>query len=182
PDLATAQRLVHQSGTYGARVTLMAPAPQTAGFRPIIEALRSVGYDARFHPYVGTNYFDALVPAFASGAANGGFAGWLADYPAASNFVQTQVPCAQRPKLGGSNFALYCNPALDRRINAAAKKQQSDPAAATTVWSAIDRAVTDAAPYIPLVNPVRIDIVSSRLRNVVRNPILGALYDQAWLR
>jgi peptide/nickel transport system substrate-binding protein len=182
PDLAAAQELVRRSGTFGAHVTLIAPAGQTAGFQPIVAALRQIGYDAHFRAIAGTGYFKVMPGMMASGRTQGGFAGWLADYPAASNFVQQQVTCASRSTLGGNNYALYCNPALDARVAAAAKQQQTSPATATTAWAAIDREVTDLAPYVPLLSQQRTDIVSTRVRHVLRNPNLGALYDQAWVR
>jgi hypothetical protein len=57
-----------------------------------------------------------------------------------------------------------------------------DPGAALALWSRIDREITDAAPQIGIIVPIRIDIVSLRLGHEVQNPIWGPMYDQAWVR
>ena len=67
-------------------------------------------------------------------------------------------------------------------MNAALQLQIEEPAAASDRWAAIDRELVDAAPMIPLVSPVDVDLVSERLRHAERSTALGPLYDQAWVR
>ncbi len=42
--------------------------------------------------------------------------------------------------------AFYCDPAIDRLMNLADTRQATDPARAAATWTAVDRAVTYAAP------------------------------------
>jgi ABC-type transport system substrate-binding protein len=49
------------------------------------------------------------------------------------------------------------------------------------VWAKADQRITDASPWIPLVNASRVDAVSHRVHNYVRNPVIGVLFDQMWV-
>jgi hypothetical protein len=40
----------------------------------------------------------------------------------------------------------------------------------------------DAAPWIPLVTPTCVDVLSTRVHSYVRSPVLGVFFDQMWLR
>jgi peptide/nickel transport system substrate-binding protein len=180
PDLAAAQRLVRASGTAGAHVVLIAPGPQRQSFEVLAEALRSIGYDVDLRFIDGPTYFPVMARAAAAGQIQGGFTGWLADYPTASNFVLNQFTC--RSIEIAANPAGFCNRALDKQIASAERLQVDDPEAAIAGWSEIDRAVVDQAPYVPLVTPEQVDIVSTRLQHFQRHPILGPLYAAAWVR
>ncbi len=65
---------------------------------------------------------------------------------------------------------------------AAAREQQvSDPASASEAWAAIDRAVVEAAAYIPFGNNLRQDFVSRRVGNTLVHPVTGPLIAQMWI-
>jgi len=56
------------------------------------------------------------------------------------------------------------------------------PAKASALWAAIDRQITDAAPWVTYATERDVDLVSKRLHNYEFNPVWGILVDQAWLR
>jgi hypothetical protein len=58
----------------------------------------------------------------------------------------------------------------------------SDPAAATTRWAAIDRELTDQAPWVPLYNPRDLALLSARVGNYQYHPYWSLLIDQLWVR
>jgi peptide/nickel transport system substrate-binding protein len=58
----------------------------------------------------------------------------------------------------------------------------TDPQAANNLWARIDHMVTDRAPYVPLLNPRRVEYVSARVGNYQFNPQLGTFFDQLWVR
>ena len=60
--------------------------------------------------------------------------------------------------------------------------QASDPAAATALWTRIDRALVHSAPLIPLWTDYRTAVTSRRLGNLQYAPGLGPLVDLAWVR
>jgi ABC-type transport system substrate-binding protein len=55
------------------------------------------------------------------------------------------------------------------------------PGRSAALWTAIDRRLTDAAPWVPTVNERQVDLVSRRLRNYEFNPVWGFLPDQSWI-
>ena len=61
--------------------------------------------------------------------------------------------------------------------------QITDKAAtANASWAAIDRMVTDIAPWAPIVSGRIVVFVSRRVGNVQANQALGVLLDQIWVK
>jgi peptide/nickel transport system substrate-binding protein len=46
----------------------------------------------------------------------------------------------------------------------------------------VDRQAADQAPWVPLVNPKVVDVLSKRVGNYQYSPQLGMLIDQLWVR
>ncbi len=67
-------------------------------------------------------------------------------------------------------------------IGHAAQIPTEDPAASGRAWAEVDRAITDQAPFVSLVNPIDFDFVSQRLGNYQYNPEWGLLLAQVWVR
>jgi peptide/nickel transport system substrate-binding protein len=178
PDLTAAQRLVRQSHTAGQLVRIIAPAPIQA-MGQVADTMRALGYRVQLQYLPFDKYF--LVLTRSPSHFEAGFEGWGADYPAASNFLQTQLACDQASPTG-SNFSLFCDKKLDRMMNRAAQLQVTNPAEAAARWSAIERRAVDSAALIGLVVPTAVDIVSTRLGHFEKHVVLGPLFDQAWVR
>jgi ABC-type transport system substrate-binding protein len=105
------------------------------------------------------------------------WSGWLADYPAASNFIEPLFSCGSEV-----NFAHFCDRTLDRRIGRALQLQQTDIAGANRLWTKLDRELTNKAAWVPLYNPYGADLVSKRVGNYQYNPRYGVLLSQMWVR
>src|SRR5215213_1089242 len=180
PDVSTAQDLVKKSGTRGAEVVLVVddadPASQTAG-RLVVKVLRALGYRASLRVYPLTDWFDVI--SRPSNKYNAGVLGWVADYPAPSNYLVNLASC--NPELHPYNVSGYCDPAIETRIAAALKRELTDPATANDIWATIDRAVVDAAATIPFGNNLRQDLVSRRVGNVLVHPVTGPIISQMWV-
>jgi peptide/nickel transport system substrate-binding protein len=71
---------------------------------------------------------------------------------------------------------------MDRRIRRALRLQERDSAAANESWAALDRDLTDQAPWVSLYTPSSSDFVSTRVGNYQHHPLWGALYAQLWVR
>jgi peptide/nickel transport system substrate-binding protein len=179
PDIASAQRLVDRSGTAGTEVTVWAsegvfPSSVPIGryFRDLLERL---GYRATFKEVPPTQYFPAVFgrPRRAQIA----FAGWTSDYAAASGFIVPLFSCD-----GSSNNTGFCDPVIDRRVEEAGRLQTSDPAGARDVWSEVEHALVDQAPWVPLGNAYWVNLVSQRLGNYQSNPGSGPLIELMWVR
>ena len=181
PDLASARTLVRSSGTAGSKVTVWATPDYAFGIpvpvgRYFVRVLHRIGYRATLRVVANrSDYFAAtLDPARHVQIA---FAGWVSDYPVESGFIVPVLSCASK-ETSGSQF---CDPRIERHIAEAAGLQVSDLAAAHRRWTSIEHDITDAAPWVPLVNRSWVNFVSERLGNFQVSPQWGPLIDQMWV-
>jgi peptide/nickel transport system substrate-binding protein len=183
PDLATARRLVAASGTRGMRV-LVRTLPEVASeARPMVALLRRLGYRASLTVVAdGQTYFHELSDSRVR--AQAGISRWLADYPAPSNFLDILSCDNFTPAVtsGNSNFAEFCDPAIDARMRAAARAQSTNAQLANRRWAGVDRALVDAAPWVPLFNLNSVELVARRVGGYRYTPFYGTLVDQLWVR
>jgi peptide/nickel transport system substrate-binding protein len=184
PDLARAQKLVHESGTAGMKVTVWTTT-EFPGLdrvaRMFVPLLDGLGYRADMHVVTHGDYF-GQVQNSATRMQIGGY-GWFADYPAPSQFIQlvsctTFVPQSR----DNINVAEFCDHGIQSSIDHALELQVTDPSRADALWVTIDRQVTLAAPWVPVLNPAGIDFVSARVGNYEHNPQWGLLIGQLWVK
>jgi peptide/nickel transport system substrate-binding protein len=183
---AKARRLVAASGTKGQAVTIRLP-DIPAGHRNgayLVSVLRSIGYRARtsFVPHTwGWNWR----PGLQAGVG----AGFDLDYPS-TNGVFLSFLCASYttdPATNG-NFAGLCNRRLDAEVARARALEETNPAAAATLWSKLDRMLTDEAPWVPMKVSLSTDFVSRRVGNykycwlTASSGLAEACLDQLWVR
>jgi hypothetical protein len=64
----------------------------------------------------------------------------------------------------------------------AARTQAVNPQLANRQWARVDRAMVDAAPWVPLFNPRCVELLSRRAGGHRYSPIYATLIDQLWVR
>jgi peptide/nickel transport system substrate-binding protein len=175
PDVATAQRLVQQSGTAGASVTVYADPLVQRGMQPVVDAMNQIGYHATLVIVSSNDYFAYLDQ---HPDVQAGFEGWIGAYPAASQFALTTTCAAAH---GGQSYSRFCAPAVDATVASALDLQAQSPQVASDTWATVDRTVTDAAPLVPLVVDGNAFLLSARLRHFEVDPS-GPIFDEGWLR
>ena len=183
PDLARARALVARSGTRGMKVTLWSWADLPSVGPYAAKLLRSLGYRVSMKVRGGVAYFPLIGDSRTR--AQIGTIEWISDYPAASGFFSPVLTCAsflpQNPD--NSNDAQFCDPSIDRRIRRALTAQAINPDAARGLWERVDKETVDQAPWVPLINPRAVDVLSKRVGNYQYSPSgLGVLFDQLWVR
>ena len=179
PDLATARRLVRESGTRGMRVTVLSGHPAFTGvMKVVVNALREIGYRPTFRSQPIDKFFRGLTRPRHDGDI--GPFGWFADYPAASNFFLPLFKCGRPPAT--TNVGHYCDARLDALIRQAQDLQIIRPAQASRLWAAADSRVIEQAAAVPLSNGVHHDFVSERVGNFKSNLLFGSSVDQWWVR
>lgn len=189
PDLEKARELVAKSGTAGQRIVVYTEAGegfsafQRARRAPIVaDALNKLGYRTEVREWQG-DYFEGLI----GGNFQIALTGWISDYPAASNFVLPLVTCdATLQRLGIKsvftfNMAKFCDPDIDALTEQALKAQQDDPGASLEAWAKVDKAIADAAPYVPVGNLRMAAFVSRRVGNVQGHATYSLLLSQMWV-
>ena len=176
PDLATAVRLAHESGTTHVPVTVWNAWGKPVGAY-LIQVLRQLGYQATVRN-VSQDQFDAAV-GNASRKIQLGLTGWAPDIPDASDFILPLLTCRSY-----YNLAAFCDHHVDQLASGAQMAQQTDPAAARKLWASIDRIVTDQAAWVPVFNEsLTAFFVSARVGNYQESGYyIGPLLDQIWIR
>ena len=171
PDFQKAQRLVIRSGTAGMPVTFryVSWLPRELG-NYMVELLRDLGYQVSvWSPERGSSN--------PSNKPQMHLGGWGADYPAASNFIQSMFSCDATIYDSG-----FCDPRIDEMIDHALEVQTQDAAAAGALWAEIDRAIVDEAPIQWIANPLDVELVSERVGNYQFGNQWGVLLNQLWVR
>jgi YVTN family beta-propeller protein len=184
PDLATAVRLAHQSGTTHVPVTVWTfKELANAGVNSyLVGLLKALGYraDLRTVP-LGQFFATAGNP---GSKIQLGLTAWFSDIPAASDFFLQVLTCRSYYHDPGryANYGGFCDPHADQLASAALAAQQGDPAAARKLWAQADRVVTGQAPWVPIFNRSSTVFVSARVGNYQESLAYGPLLDQMWVR
>ena len=182
PDLALARALVAQSGTRGMPVEVVTSRPQLDFARYVATVLRELGYRSTL------KFLDdpesILFYHWSFRGAQIAQLSWNEPSPAPSVFFEF-FTCR---KLGGRLVfpdvltSEFCDPKIDARMRQAAALQTTDPVRATQIWKAVDRALVDHAPVVPLTTRRQVVFVSKRVGNFQYHPRLGTLFDQLWVK
>jgi ABC-type transport system substrate-binding protein len=182
PDVDEARRLVRQSHTRGMTVTVYDGETSAKAFGHIVDALNKLGYDAHLVVYHKDDYFDFV--ADSRNKVQAAFFGWITSDATAANLLGQWRCSAYKsadPK-HNVNIGGFCDRKYDRLLDQARQVESTSLAAATELWAKADRFLTDKAPWIPLMTSTWVDVVSTRVRNDERSPVLGMLFDQMRLR
>jgi peptide/nickel transport system substrate-binding protein len=179
PDLSAARKLVAESGTRGMRVVFWSQLGMGTTSDFAVSVLRELGYRVSMvTPSLSTFFANVNNSARKVQISD---ASWYADYPSASDFFDLSFRCSAWKLDDPSavrNGSFFCDPGLDRLMTSADDEELTDPVQAAATWAAVDRGVTDAAPWVVLANLTTVDFVSSRVANYQYNPAFGVLLDQ----
>jgi YVTN family beta-propeller protein len=181
PDLARAKALVARSGTRGMKVTVWAWS-QAKGFNQVaVKVLRSLGYRVAVKP-IGDRYWGVVGDS--RNRAQIGFTGWALGYPDPGAFLAQVFSCAAFLPGDPDNLnpGEFCDPGIDRQMRRAQAEQLSDPTRSRARWQRVDREITDAAPWVPLMVTKDVNFLSKRVGNYQYSPQMGVLIDQLWVR
>jgi peptide/nickel transport system substrate-binding protein len=181
PDMAKAKQLIAASGTKGASVKVNTDTVETDKALGLyfVGLLNKLGYKASLqalspdiqYPYC-QNSKNKVQFCWSS---------WYQDYPAASDFLNILLGCSSFiPNSNASpNIAEFCDKGIQAQMDAALQQGITDPSGANTKWQAIDKAVTDQAPWVSLFNPKYIDFLSKRVKGYQFSPQWYFLLAQA---
>jgi YVTN family beta-propeller protein len=170
-DLDEARRLVAESGTRGASVTIMTHESAVPTTAPIVSALRALGYRAR----MDVVSYDAFLHRLGRRDVPASWWGWVADYPSPATWIPPQYGCA-------GNQSGFCDRTVERQIAKALALLARDPSAANAIWARVDRMLTDRAAFVHLLVLQLPYFVSERVGNYQYHPVHELLLDQFWVR
>jgi YVTN family beta-propeller protein len=173
PDLAKARALIRESGTRGQTIVVWSFSYFHRESQYFVSLLKQLGYRARLH-YIPdiADYFSALAR---TPTAQAGFYGWFGESLAVD--ALGSVGCHYAP-----NPAHFCDRHVDAQLAQLAAREPVDPAGTVRLAAAIDREITDRAPWVPLFTPRFADLTSARVGNYQYNSGFNVLLDQLWVR
>jgi peptide/nickel transport system substrate-binding protein len=185
PDLTKAKALVKASGTAGMKVVVNGTTDQVgkALAEQMVSDLNAIGYKATTQLLAMSVQYPFVQNSSNSSKWNVGWSAWYQDYPAQSDFLNVLLGCTTiHPGSDASpNIAAYCSPSTQAQINQAETLSATDPAGAAKMWTQIDHADTNAAPWVNMYNPKQIDFLSSNVHGYSWNPQWYILIDRLWL-
>ncbi|WP_277909541.1 ABC transporter substrate-binding protein [Acetobacter okinawensis] len=178
-----ARRLVKESGMAGQKVTIIVPSEQhgSATAEDIRYTLDTLGFKATVRsisPAIAFTYIQNTRNHYQIALA-----GWNADYPSASSFLQTLFSCETfHPNSDNSpNYSGFCDPQIDQLMHKAATLALTDRSASNHVWADVDRQIMQQAPFVPLTQTQRVVMFSRRAKNIVVTLNDEILYSQIQL-
>jgi peptide/nickel transport system substrate-binding protein len=181
PDMAKAKQLIAASGTKGAAVKVNTDTVETDKALGLyfVGLLNKLGYKASLQALSP----DIQYPYCQNSKNKVQFcwSTWYQDYPAASDFLNILLGCGSFiPNSNASpNIAEFCMKPIQAQMDQALQQGITDPSGANTKWEAVDKAVTDQAPWVSLFNPKYIDFLSKRVKGYQFSPQWYFLLDQA---
>jgi peptide/nickel transport system substrate-binding protein len=185
PDLAKAKQLVQQSHTAGQKVVVDSTNDQVgkAFAEQMVSDLNAIGYKASTQLLAASIQYPFVQNSSNSGKWNVGYSAWYQDYPAASDFLNVLLGCGTiHPNSDASpNIAAYCDQATQSKINQAETMGATNPSGAAALWTQVDHADTDAAPWVDMFNPKQIDVLSHNVHGYSWSPQWYILIDRLWL-
>src|SRR5215472_12218064 len=185
PDLAKAKQLVQQSGTAGTKVVVDSTNDQVgkALAAQMVSDLNSIGYKATPQLLSQSIQYAYVQNSSNSGKWNVAYSSWYQDYPAASDFLNVLLGCGTiHPNSDASpNIAAFCDKSIQSKINQAETQGVTNPSLAASLWTQVDQADTNAAPWVDMYNPKQIDVLSHNVHGYSWNPQWYILIDRLWL-
>jgi peptide/nickel transport system substrate-binding protein len=186
PDLAKAKQLVQQSGTAGMKVVVNSATDETdkALAQQMVSDLDSIGYKASTQLLTASIQYPFVQNSNNSSKWQVAWSAWYQDYPAASDFLNVLLGCGSiHPGSDASpNIAAFCDKSIQTQIDKAESLGQTNPTAANNIWTQVDHADTNQAPWVDLFNPKQIDFLAARVHGYQWNPQWYILIDQLWLK
>jgi len=185
PDLAKAKQLVKQSGTAGMKVVVDGTNDQVgkALVEQMVADLNAIGYKASAQLLAASIQYPFVQNSSNSAKWNVGWSAWYQDYPAPSDFLNVLLGCGNiHPNSDASpNIAAYCDKSTQSKISQAEAMGATNPSGAAALWTQIDQADTNAAPWVDMYNPKQIDLLSHNVHGYSWSPQWYILIDRLWL-
>ena len=184
PDMEKAKQLVEESGTKGAKVSIVVEDKAVAKSIGVYlqSVMKDLGYDAELKPISANIQFTYIQNT--NNKVQMSVTQWYQDYPAASDFLNILFGCSSFTEGSDSsiNIAGFCDKDIDAKMQAALAQGVTDPDGANKEWAAIDKLVTDNAAAAALFTPKHLDFVSKRLGNFQFNSQFYFMVTQAWVQ
>jgi peptide/nickel transport system substrate-binding protein len=180
PDVDHAGRLMEDSGTRGAAVTVSTPTDFEAFGREVVRVLDGLGYRTSMEVVAADDYEPLITDP--DGDPQIGLMALDANSGAPSELIARPFSCPRTDADYSLNLARFCDRSIERRIARALALQETDQYAANRAWAELDHDLVDRAAIIPFGIPAAPFLVSERVGNYQQNALIGVLLARLWVR
>lgn len=173
PNLVRAKLLMKQAGVTGSVSLVIRTRSDAPGFTDLAQAvqeqLKPLGIDLKIESAPDSVNFGVI--STVKNKIPMGINSWTWDYPDGDDFFGPLLDGRRITPTGNNDVAMFDNDSINTRIDAAQKLLGNARVAA---WQALDeRTMRTYAPWAPLLNTVRVDVISSKLTGYVYQPVYG---------
>jgi peptide/nickel transport system substrate-binding protein len=173
PNLVKAKLLMKQAGVTGPVSLVIRTRSDAPGFTDLAQAvqeqLKPLGIDLKIQSAPDSVNFGVI--STVKNKIPMGINSWTWDYPDGDDFFGPLLDGRRITPTGNNDVAMFDNDSINARIDRAQKLLGNARVAA---WQALDeRTMRTYAPWAPLLNTVRVDVVSSKLSGYVYQPVYG---------
>ena len=183
-DLEKAKQLVTESGTAGQEVTVIVADDEVnkAVGEYVQSVLNQIGYKAKVKAISGNIQFTYIQNS--NNKVQISVTQWYQDYPAASDFLNVLLGCASfTPGSDSSiNMSGFCDKKIQAQMDDALKTEQTSFDEANKKWAAVDKAMMEQSPMVPVMTPKLIDFISKDTGNYQFSKQFYMLVDQLWVK
>ena len=147
----------------------------------MVSDLNAIGYKATPQLLASSIQYPFVQNSSNSGKWNVGYSAWYQDYPAPSDFLNVLLGCGNiHPNSDASpNIAAFCDQSIQSKINQAETMGATNPSGAAALWTQVDHADTNAAPWVDMFNPKQIDVLSKQRPRLLLEPAVVHPHRQA---
>jgi oligopeptide transport system substrate-binding protein len=107
------------------------------------------------------------------------YAGWIADYPDPTNFLDSQFHSRAISPTSSNNNTFYDNPELDALLDAA--RAELDPDRRAAMYRRVERILYDDAPWIWDYHRLNVEVIQPYVRGYQPHRIWVRDYTSVWL-
>ncbi len=96
---------------------------------------------------------------------------WSQDYPDPDDFIDVLLDGTRITETNNQNFAAFNSPEVSKEIASLAGVTGAERDAR---YMALDeKIIRDYAPWAPILNPVRVELIGDRVTNFIVHPVYG---------
>jgi len=167
-DPVKAKELFAKAGYTGGKVLMLATnaGKGLASAQAVQAALKPFGMEVELKQVAPGVFFTELGTPSKNYAM--GIAGWCADWPGPSTYIGPLFQGSKITPNGNKNYSLLDDADLNKGIDEANRTGDVDEA--NDKWFALDKAMMELAPIVPLIQDRQLAIHSARLKNAYIHP------------
>ncbi len=172
-DPAKAKELLAEAGVTLPIQTKVVTISDQAGYKEVAQAiqaqLKDVGINIEVDAVINSVQYAQISTRAAKVPM--GLTMWSQDYPDPDDFIDVLLDGTRMTDTNNQDFAAFNNPEISKEIASLAGVSGAERDAR---YMALDeKIIRDFAPWAPILNPVRVELIGPRVTNFIVHPVYG---------